>query len=267
MAFDANEPIAIPKSVTAETVTAVKHWSDAVFSFRLTRPSSFRFRSGEFVMAGLLVDGKPLLRAYSIASPAWDEEIEIYSIKIQDGPLTSRLQHIKPGDRVLLGKKPTGTLVMDALLPGKRLFLLATGTGIAPYASLIRDPDLYDAFDQVILAHTCRTQDDLAYGADLVARLPDDPLVCETAPEKLLYFPTTTQENSANVGRITDLIRTGRFYDAAGIAPLNADTDRVMICGSMAMLEDTKSIVEELGFDEGANNKPGRFVIEKAFVG
>ncbi|MEL6370728.1 MAG: ferredoxin--NADP reductase [Pseudomonadota bacterium] len=264
MAFD---DISLPKSVTAETVNSVEHYSDNVFSLRITRPSTFRFRSGEFVMAGLLVDGKPLLRAYSVASPVWDEEIELYSIKVQDGPLTSRLQHIKPGDQVLLGKKPTGTLVLDALEPGKRLIMISTGTGIAPFASLIRDPDVYECFDEVILTHTCRDLADLTYGQKLAQGLPEDPLVGEVAPGKFKLFNTTTRETSPHMGRITNLIRSGEFYSMANVAELNPATDRVMICGSMEMLKETQEIVEGLGFEEGANNNPGDYVIEKAFVG
>ena len=264
MAFDA---LTIPNSVTAETITYVRHWSDNVFSLRLSRPASFRFRSGEFVMVGLMDGTKPLLRAYSIASPVWDEEIELYSIKVQDGPLTSRLQHIKVGDKILMGKKPTGTLVTDALKPGKRLVMFATGTGIAPFASLMRDPDVYELYDEVILTHTCREVSDLAYGKWLAETLPDDPLVGDLAPSKFKLLSTTTREESAHMGRITDLIRSGDFYTQADVAPLNPEHDRVMICGSMEMLKDTSAVVEELGFQEGANNNPGDYVIEKAFVG
>jgi ferredoxin--NADP+ reductase len=214
------------------------------------------------------MDGaKPLLRAYSIASPVWDEEIELYSIKVQDGPLTSRLQHIKVGDKILLGKKPTGTLVADALLAGKRLFLFSTGTGVAPFASIIRDPEIYDQFDQVILTHTCRDLCDLEYSKQLVDSLPDDPLVGELVGGKLLRFATTTREPSEHMGRITELLTNGDFFKATGLPPLNPDTDRVMICGSMAMLQDVAAIVEKAGFVEGANNKPGDYVVEKAFVG
>lgn len=258
---------ALPKSVTGETVTAIRHWSPNVFSLRLTRPDSFRFRSGEFVMAGLMVDGKPLLRAYSIASPVWDEEIELYSIKIADGPLTSRLQHVEPGQQVLLGKKPTGTLVADALLPGKRLFLFATGTGVAPFASLVRDPEIYDRFDEVILTHTCRDLADLDYSKALADNLADDPLVGDVAPAKFRRYATTTREASPHMGRITTLIESGKFFDDAGLAPLDPSTDKVMICGSMEMLKDMAALVEARGFGEGANNRPGDYVVEKAFVG
>ncbi|WP_193368233.1 ferredoxin--NADP reductase [Pelagibius marinus] len=256
----------LPKTVTAETVVDVRHWTDELFSFRLTRPASFRFRSGEFVMLGLMGEGKPLLRAYSIASPSWDDGLDFFSIKVPDGPLTSRLQHIKEGDTILLGKKPTGTLVLDALKPGKRLYMLSTGTGIAPFASLIREPDAYEKFDQIILTHTCRHVVDLGYGRQLVDSVEQDPLVGELVGGKLTYYATTTREDFPTKGRITDLIENGRIFADLGIAPLNPEEDRVMICGSMAMLQDTKSIVEDLGFEEGSNAKPGDFVVEKAFV-
>lgn len=250
-----------------ETVTSVEHWTDQLFSFRVTRPKSLRFRSGEFVMIGLPGDnGKPILRAYSIAAPIWDEELEFYSIKVPDGPLTSRLQNIQIGDQVIVRPKPTGTLVLDALLPGKRLFLIATGTGIAPFASIIRDPDTYAAYDEVILAHTCRTNAELAYGYQLMDRTLADPLVGEDAADKLKHYATTTRETSAHEGRITDLMRNGTFYADLGIDPLGAD-DRVMICGSMALNQDVKDICAAAGLDEGSNSRPGQFVVEKAFVG
>ncbi|MGF1462002.1 MAG: ferredoxin--NADP reductase [Maricaulaceae bacterium] len=263
MAFDATD---IPKSVTAETVLDIKHWTDTVFSFRLTRPAAFRFRSGEFVMIGLMVEGKPLLRAYSIASPAWDDGLDFYSIKVQDGPLTSHLQHIKPGDQVLLGRKPTGTLLLDALLPGKTLYLLSTGTGIAPFASVLREPETYEKFDKVVLTHTCRGVRDLDYGQALIAGLKDDPLVGEDAPGKVVYYPTTTREPFPKQGRITHLIESGALFEDLGCAPFDKDCDRVMICGSMDMINDTKALVEAAGLEEGANAAPGHFVVEKAFV-
>lgn len=251
----------------AQIVTEVIHWTDRLFSFRVTRPRALRFRSGEFVMIGLPTDtGKPILRAYSIASPAWDDELEFYSIKVANGPLTSRLQKIRPGDPVIIRPKPTGTLVLDALLPAKRLYLIATGTGVAPFASLIRDPDIYARFDQVILAHTCRTGKDLAYGQKLVATMPFDPLVGEEAAQKLRYYPTTTQEPSARTGRITDHIRTGALFSDLGLPPLSPD-DRVMICGSIGLNQEVKALCESAGLEEGSNSKPGHFVLEKAFVG
>ncbi len=252
----------------AETVTEVVHWTDRLFSFRLTRPKSLRFRSGEFVMIGLPGDsGKPILRAYSIASPSWDETLEFFSIKVPDGPLTSRLQKIEVGDQVILRPKPVGTLVLDALKPGKRLYLIATGTGVAPFASILRDPETYEKFEQVILTHTCRTNDDLGYGRNLVEQLPSDPLVGEEADAKLLYFPTTTQEKSPNVGRITTWIESGRLFRALGVPRLNPQTDRAMICGSMGLNTDVKALLEKAGMGEGANSRPGEYVLEKAFVG
>ncbi len=252
----------------AQSVTHVRHWTDSLFSFRVTRPRTLRFRSGEFVMIGLMGDnGKPLLRAYSIASPAWDDELEFYSIKVPDGPLTSRLQHIEPGDQIILRPKPVGTLVLDALLPGRRLWFFATGTGIAPFASLIRDPDTYERYDEVILTHTCREKAQLAYGEELIAATRDDPLIGEAARSKLRYFPTTTGEPSQQMGRITDLLRSGEIFEKLGFAPISADVDRAMVCGSMGLNLDMKSILEGRGLHEGANSEPAEYVVEKAFVG
>ena len=251
----------------SQTVTAVRHWTDQLFSFRVTRPRSLRFRSGEFVMIGLpKPDGKPLLRAYSIASPAWDDELEFYSIKVPDGPLTSRLQKIVPGDQVIVRPKPVGTLVLDALLPGRRCFLVATGTGIAPFASLIRDPDLYAAFDEIVLTHTTRDVADLAYGNTVVAAVKSDPLVGEDASRQLRHITTTTREASPIEGRITAILSNISRMTALGLPPLASD-DRVMICGSLGLNEDMKAICEAAGLQEGANSRPGHFVVEKAFVG
>lgn len=257
----------IPVLPNAQTVTSVKHYTDRLFSFRVTRPASLRFRSGEFVMIGLLGDnGKPLLRAYSIASPSWDDELEFYSIKVQDGPLTSRLQHIQPGEQVIVRPKPVGTLVLDALLPAKRMYFIATGTGIAPFASLIRDPDLYERYEEVILVHTCREAAELKYGADLVQALKEDPLIGEFA-EQLKYYPTTTRDASPKMGRGTTLIENGTLAADLGLPPLNAETDRVMICGSMGLNKDVKALCEAAGMTEGSNSSPAEFVLEKAFVG
>lgn len=267
----ATAAVAAARNLPCETVTAVRHWTDRLFSFRTTRPRSLRFRSGEFVMIGLAgPDDRPILRAYSIASPAWDEELEFYSIKVQDGPLTSLLQHIQPGDPLILKPKPVGTLVLDALLPGRRLWFFATGTGIAPYASLMRDPDTYERYDEVILMHTCRHEAELAYGRELVDSLPDDPLCGEHA-HKLRYYPTTTQEPptlpGVRTGRITDNLTSGRVFNDLGIPPLAPETDRGMVCGSLDFNTDMKAILEAHGLSEGANSAPAEYVVEKAFVG
>ncbi|MFU8776384.1 MAG: ferredoxin--NADP reductase [Roseovarius sp.] len=256
----------IPAGVFAETVTAVQHYTDRLFRFRITRPGAFRFRSGEFVMIGLPNAEKPVFRAYSIASPSWDEEIEFFSIKVPDGPLTEHLQRIKVGDTILMRRKPTGTLVNDALLPGKRLYMFATGTGIAPFASLIRDPETYEKFEQVILCHTCREVAELTYGNDLVAAIAEDPLIGEVANGALRHYPTTTREKYPFMGRQTDLMASGKLFADLGVPPISPETDRGMICGSMDMLRDTKAALESFGLIEGSNSAPDTFVVEKAFV-
>lgn len=261
------EAPALPKSVTLENVESVQHWTDELFSFRISRPPSFRFRSGEFVLIGLFGEDKPLMRAYSIASPEWDDGLNFYSIKVADGPLTSRLQHIKPGDEILLGKKSTGTLVLDSLKPARRLFMFSTGTGIAPFASLVRDPATYEKFEDVILTFTCRNVADLEYGNQLVRSLENDPLVGDIAPERLTYYASTTREKFAHTGRITDLIESEQFFRDLGIPGFNPAEDAVMICGSMAMIADTRTLVERAGLEEGSNARPGGFVFEKAFAG
>jgi ferredoxin/flavodoxin---NADP+ reductase len=257
----------IPANVHAETVVSVRHYTDRLFSFRITRPQSFRFRSGEFVMIGLPNAEKPVFRAYSIASPSWDEEIEFFSIKVPDGPLTSELQKIAPGDTVLMRQKSTGTLVNDALTPGKRLFMISTGTGIAPFASLVRDPETFEKFEQIVITHTCRDHAELAYGVELAEGLAADPLIGEMTEGRVTLYSTTTREITPRMGRITRLIESGRFYEDLAIAPLDPETDRIMICGSMHMLNDVKELVEKLGFEEGSNSKPSSFVVERAFVG
>jgi ferredoxin--NADP+ reductase len=257
----------------AQTVKEVKHWTDSLFSFKVSRPASLRFRSGEFVMIGLLGDnGKPLLRAYSIASPSWDEELEFYSIKVQDGPLTSKLQHIKPGDQIILRPKPVGTLVHDALLPGKRLWFFATGTGFAPFASLLREPQTYEDYDEVIITHTCREVAELEYGRQLIENIRQDEMLAELIGEgfadKIRYYPTTTREESPKMGRITDLLKDGTVFADLGIeGGIKPETDRAMVCGSLAFNLDIKAILEEFDLREGANSEPKEFVIEKAFVG
>lgn len=255
-----------PAGVFAETVLSVEHYTDRVFAFRTTRPASFRFRSGEFAMIGLEIDGKPLYRAYSIASPSWDDELEFFSIKVEDGPLTSVLQHIHPGDQILMRKKPTGTLVNDALLPGKRLYMLSTGTGIAPFAALIRDPEIYEKFDSVILTHTCRDAAELAYGHDIVAAARANELIGEMAAAQLVHAPAATRGDHPTRGRITERIEDGSLFAKLGVPAFDPETDRVMICGSMAMLRDCKALCEAAGLSEGANSKPGQFVVERAFV-
>jgi ferredoxin--NADP+ reductase len=250
-----------------QTVLSLRHWDDRLFSFRVSRPVGFRFRSGEFVMIGLPDEnGKPVLRAYSIASPFWDEELEFYSIKVPDGPLTSRLQKIGVGDKVIVRTKPTGTLVLDALLPGRTLWMVSTGTGVAPFASLMREPETYEKFENVLLTQTCRNRSELDYGADLHRRLMDDPLVGEVAAVKFRRHATTTREVSERMGRITDLIESGRIFDDLGMAPFDPAHDRVMICGSMALNRDMKRILDARGFTEGANSRPGEYVVERAFV-
>ena len=268
MSTQAQAPAANPNAPTEETVLSVHHYTDRLFKFRITRPASFRFRSGEFVMIGLPQEnGKPLLRAYSVASPAWDETLEFYSIKVPDGPLTSRLQKIQPGDKILLARKATGTLVLDALTPGKRLYMFSTGTGIAPFASVMRDPETYEMFEKVILTHTCRLKAELEYGFELAREVVEDPLVGEEAQGKFVHYTSCTREQYPVQGRITTLIEHGKLFKDLGAPPLNPETDRVMICGSMAMLQSTKAVVEAAGLTEGSNSSPGDFVIERAFVG
>jgi ferredoxin--NADP+ reductase len=257
----------IPANVYAETVVSVRHYTDRLFSFRITRPQSLRFRSGEFVMIGLPNAEKPVFRAYSVASPSWDDELEFFSIKVPDGPLTSQLQKIEIGDTVLMRQKATGTLVVDALTPAKRVFMISTGTGIAPFASLLRDPDTYEKFEQVILTHTCRDNAELTYGQELVGALENDPLIGELTGGRVTLYNSTTREESARMGRITALIGSGKFYSDLDIEPLNPETDRIMICGSMHMLRDVKELAESLGFKEGSLAHPAEFVVERAFVG
>ena len=272
------KPVNTPALPDTQTVTSVKHWTDSLFSFRVTRPASLRFRSGEFVMIGMMGEPhpetgkqKPLLRAYSIASPSWDEELEFYSIKVQDGPLTSKLQHIQPGDEVILRPKPVGTLVHDALLPGNRLWFFATGTGFAPFASLLRDPQTFEDYDQIIMTHTCRDVADLEYGKQLIDDIRTDEMLGELLGEenlsKLVYYPTTTREQSPKMGRITDLLKDGTVFKDLGIEGISADTDRAMVCGSLGLNNDIKEIMESFGLEEGANSDPKHYVVEKAFVG
>jgi ferredoxin--NADP+ reductase len=252
-----------------QTVLWVKHWTDRLFSFAVTRPDGFRFRSGEFVMIGLPGETKPILRAYSIASPNYAEELEFLSIKVPDGPLTSRLQHIQVGDVVLLGKKPTGTLVHDALKPGRHLFLFGTGTGLAPWLSVARDYETYDKFEKVIVAHGVREVAELCYRDLFTREIFEDELIGEMAKNQLVYYPTVTREPFERQGRLTTLIETGQIFADLGLEQTRFDPqlDRVMICGSMDMTKSMAQVCVDQGMDEGSIAKPGDFVFEKAFVG
>jgi ferredoxin--NADP+ reductase len=249
-----------------ERVLSVHHWTERLFTFTTTRDTSLRFSNGHFTMIGLRVDGKPLLRAYSIVSANYEEHLEFLSIKVPEGPLTSRLQHIQVGDTLIVGKKPTGTLLIDYLLPGKRLYLLSTGTGLAPFMSIIRDPATYEAFDQVILVHGVRQAEELAYHDLVVEHLPQHEFLGEMIAQKLLYYPTVTRESYRNMGRVTDLMANGKMFTDLNLPHLDAAHDRVMLCGSPAMLKDLKHMLETWGFVEGNTSKPGDFVIERAFA-
>lgn len=263
----AAEPPPLPANLTAERVLEVHHYTERLFRFRITRPAAFRFRAGEFVMIGLRTEDKPLLRAYSVASPPWDDALEFYSIIAPGGPLTTRLQHIQPGDEVLIARKATGTLVLDALSPGKRLFLFATGTGFAPFASLLREPETYTKFEKVIVTHTCRLEAELRYSQDIVSALPDDPMVGDAAALHVLRYATCTRDAFARRGRITDLLRSGQMFSDLGISPLDPKTDRAMVCGSLPFNHDMQQILGGAGFIEGSNAAPADYVVEKAFVG
>ncbi len=249
-----------------ETVQTVRHWTDTLFSFTATRDAGFRFISGQFTMIGLPVNGRPLLRAYSMCNANHEDRLEFFSIKVPDGPLTSILQKIQPGDELLVGGKPVGTLIQDNLLPGKILYLLGTGTGLAPFASIIKDPDTYERYDHVVLAHGCREIAELGYGEQVVNQVLDDEFLGELARGKLLYYPTVTREPFRNTGRITSLLETGRLEADLGLPALAAAHSRVMLCGSPAMLEDLHKLLLSRGFTEGNHHAPGHFVIEKAFV-
>lgn len=249
-----------------ERVLSVHHWTDRLFTFTTTRDPALRFSNGHFTMIGLRVEGKPLLRAYSIVSANYEDHLEFLSIKVPEGPLTSRLQHIQVGDTIIVGRKPTGTLLIDYLLPGRRLYLLSTGTGLAPFMSIIRDPETYEKFEQVVLVHGVRQVDELAYHDVLMEHLPNHEFLGELVTSKLRYYPTVTREQYRNMGRITDLIGSGKLFTDLGTPPFNAKEDRVMICGSPAMLRDLKRMLEDGGFKEGNTSTPGDFVIERAFA-
>jgi ferredoxin--NADP+ reductase len=249
-----------------ETVLDVHHWTDTLFSFTTTRDSGFRFRSGEFTMIGIEVDGRPLLRAYSIASAHYNDNLEFFSIKVPNGPLTSKLQHLKKGDKIIVSQKATGTLVIDNLLSGRNLYLLGTGTGLAPFLSIIKDPETYDRFEKVVLVHGCRQVSELAYGETITQVLPQDEFLGEYLRAQLIYYPTVTREPFVNRGRITDLITSGKLFTDIGLPAWEAASDRVMLCGSPEMLKDTKQILDDAGFIEGNHGEAGQYVVEKAFA-
>ena len=250
-----------------ETVTSIHHWNDRLFTFRTTRDSCFRFESGQFVMLGLEVQGRPLLRAYSIASPSYQDELEFFSIKVENGPLTSILKDIAPGDRLLVGQKPTGTLLLDNLLPGRNLYLLATGTGLAPFVALVQEPEVYERFDRVVVAHGCRFRSELAYAEFFGGKVHGNELVGEQARDKLLYHASVTRESEPAGPRLTELLTSGRLEADLGLATIDPEHDRLMLCGNMAMLDDMRAILSARGFSEGSQAEAGGFVYEKAFVG
>ena len=248
-----------------EKVTEIHHWTDKTFSFKTTRDMSFRFKNGEFAMIGLEIDGKPLLRAYSVVSPNHEDHLEFLSIKVPNGPLTSKLQHIKIDDEIIVNSKPTGTLVCDYLLPGRNLFLFSTGTGLAPFMSIVRDPETYEKFEKIILTHTVRTSKELAY-RDLLTNLNNDEIYSEVTKNNFIYFNTVTREKWDNEGRITDWIKENTLWKKVGVESFKPEIDRVMICGSEEMTFDLKQIFEKLGSKEGSTKVQGGFVIEKAFA-
>jgi len=249
-----------------EEVLSVHHWTDRLFSFKTTRDRALRFSNGHFTMIGLEDAGRKLLRAYSIVSPNYEEHLEFLSIKVPDGPLTSKLQHIRPGDRIIVGRKPTGTLLIDYLLPGRRLYLLSTGTGLAPFMSVIRDPETYERFEQIILVHGVREVEELAYHDYLIEHLPAHEFLGDLVTSKLRYYPTVTREEFVHMGRITELIESGKLFEDLEVPALDPSVDRVMICGSPGMLRDLKAMLEGRGFKEGNTTTPGDFVVERAFA-
>ncbi|ASK26407.1 ferredoxin--NADP reductase [Neisseria chenwenguii] len=250
-----------------QKVLSVHHWTDSYFSFTCTRDDSLRFENGQFVMLGLMVDGKPLMRAYSVASANWEEHLEFLSIKVPDGPLTSRLQHLKVGDEILVSKKPTGTLVLGDLNPGKHLYLLSTGTGIAPFLSVTKDPDVYEAFEKVILVHGVRYKKDLAYYDRFTKELPEHEYLGEMVREKLIYYPVVSREEFEHKGRLTDLMKSGKLFEDIGLPPMNAQDDRAMICGSTAMNRDTAAVLDSFGLTVSPKTgQRGDYLIERAFV-
>lgn len=253
-------------SIGQETILSVRHWNDTLFSFTATRDPGLRFHNGHFVMIGLETEGKPLMRAYSIVSANYEETLEFFSIKVQDGPLTSKLQHLKPGDKLMVSRKPTGTLIMDNLLPGKTLYMISTGTGLAPFMSIIKDPEVYERYDHVVLCHGVREVSELAYADYIEREIHDNEFFGDEARNKLIYYPTVTREKFRNQGRLTDLIATGKLFTDIGLPPLNAETDRVMMCGSPSMLKDLVVMLEARGFTESRHGNQAHYVIERAFV-
>ncbi|MDO6563412.1 ferredoxin--NADP reductase [Amphritea sp. 1_MG-2023] len=253
-------------NIGREEVLSVHHWNDTLFSFTTSRDPGFRFKNGHFTMIGLEHEGRPLMRAYSIASANHEDQLEFFSIKVQDGPLTSKLQRIQVGDQILISRKPTGTLINDNLLPGKHLYLISTGTGLAPFMSIIKDPEIYEQYDQVILTHGVRELSELAYADVIQDHLPSNEYFGDMVSDKLLYYPTVTREPFRNQGRLTDLIATGKLAQDLGLPPLNTDDDRFMICGSPSMIKDTTNILDKMGFTEARNGHIGHYVIERAFV-
>ena len=247
-------------------VLSVHHWTDRLFSFTTTRDPGFRYQSGQFTMIGLMVNDRPLLRAYSMVSPHYEETLEFLSIKVADGPLTSRLQHIQLGDTVLVGRKASGTLLTQNLLPGRNLYLLSTGTGLAPFMSVIRDPDVYDQYEKIIVVHGCRQVKELAYDKLIMQDLPKNEWLGEQVRSKLLYYPTVTREAFRNQGRIPTLLETGQMSHSLGMPPVSMSADRFMLCGSPEMLRDTRTLLDKLGLAEGNMSHPGHYVIERAFV-
>ena len=258
-------------NLLTEQVTDVKHWTDTLFSFKTTRNAGFRFKNGHFTMIGLEQEGRPLMRAYSIVSANYEDELEFFSIKVPDGPLTSKLQNIKPGDDILVSSKPTGTLVLDNLLPGRNLYLISTGTGLAPFMSIIKDPETYEQYDKIVLTHGCRYEDELAYQDTIKHSLPNNEYFGEQISDKLIYYPSVTREPAptldiVNRGRITDLLASGKLSSDVGLPPIDTDNDRFMICGSPSMLKDTCAILDAQGFKEARHGNAGHYVIERAFV-
>lgn len=249
-----------------ERVLSVHHWTDSLFSFKTTRNPSFRFQNGQFTMIGIEVEGRPLLRAYSLVSANYEEELEFFSIKVANGPLTSRLQHLKEGDPIIVSRKATGTLVLDNLAQGRHLYLLGTGTGLAPFLSIIKDPETYERFETVVLVHGCRQVSELAYGETITQVLPSDEFVGEMVGRQLIYYPTVTREPFRNRGRITDLMSSNKLFEDISLPPMDIATDRFMLCGSPDMIRDTREMLDAKGYLEGNHGEPGHFVIEKAFV-